>query len=317
MNKKGLYTVLLAEKAKIQDCGEDAYSYSFKDENCGYIAVFDGCGGMGAKKYPTVDGKTGAFIGSHMTAFIMDNFYTKNGFLFDGNDAEKLLDKLTKSLAKLKNHINDGNGIMIKSNMFKELPTTASFVVMKLIAEDTLCCEYLWAGDSRGYYLNSHGMCQITNDDVFTDEDAFTSLRNDAKLKNVIHADGKFELHSEIIKLKLPTIVIVATDGVFGYSLTPMHFEYILLSALYKSDSAEEWEQKIKNAISEVTGDDFSFIGAVFGFSSFDEIKQYFKKRYDKLLSEFITPCNNADEEQLQELWNLYKRDYYRRCSDE
>ncbi len=313
MKNERLFAVLVAEKAKIDGHGEDAYTFAFENDSDGYIAVYDGCGGMGAKKYSAVGEKTGAFIASRIAAFLTDQFHQTTGFEFQSDDSQKLHDKFSESFLKVKDFITEKNGIVMKGNMFKTLPTTASIVVMHVSEQNQLICEYLWAGDSRGYFLDNQGMCQITTDDVYTEEDAFTSLRNDAKLKNVIHADGNFELHSKIVSLSLPSVIITATDGVFGYSLTPMHFEYLVLKALYESNSTDEWESQIYNAVSSITGDDFSFIAAVFGFTDFENIKSYFNSRFQKLFSEFIVPSDGAEDEQLYELWIQYKQNYYRR----
>lgn len=41
-----------------QNC-EDSYLYSF-NENKGLVGVFDGCGGIGSRRYEILNGKTGA-----------------------------------------------------------------------------------------------------------------------------------------------------------------------------------------------------------------------------------------------------------------
>lgn len=39
--------------------GEDSYLYSF-NENKGLVGVFDGCGGIGSRRYEILNGKTGS-----------------------------------------------------------------------------------------------------------------------------------------------------------------------------------------------------------------------------------------------------------------
>ncbi len=308
-----LYSLLLAEKPKIPGCGEDGFSYSFKDAANGYIAAFDGCGGMGAKKYEAAGGRTGAYIASRVAAFMTDRFYEREGFVHNTTGAEKYRSYLNESLLRVKKDYSGASGIMIKSNMFRELPSTAAVVSMEATPNNTVMCQYLWAGDSRGFFLDCDGMCQVTSDEVMTEEDAFSSLRNDAKLRNVLHAGESFELSSKNVQLSLPAAVIVATDGAFGYLLTPMHFEHIVLSSLFSSSDEQEWQAAISKAISAVSGDDFVFIAALFGFDSFREIREYFQPRYNELCKDYIIPSANAGDEQLLALWEKYKEKYYRR----
>ncbi len=308
-----LLTVLLAERAKIAGSGEDAYAYDFNAQGSGYIAVFDGCGGMGAKRYPAVDGKSGAYIGSRLAACLTDRYHRTTGAAFDGSDPIGLRDVLAEAFARVKTEITPTSGLQLKGDLFKDLPTTASIVFIRPLSDGLVRCEYLWAGDSRGYFLDGQGMCQVTSDEVYTEEDAFTSLRNDARLRNVIHAGGGFSLSSKIIDLATPSVVITATDGAFGYLLTPAHFEYIVLHALYQADSVRAWQENIEQTISEITGDDHAFIAAVYGAASLEDVKQYFLARFQILQEQYIAPCEGASDEQLWAIWERYRKDYYRR----
>ncbi|MBR4626304.1 MAG: hypothetical protein IKO47_01115 [Ruminococcus sp.] len=313
MNTAELSALILAQKPKIADAGEDAYSYSFRNAGDGYIAVFDGCGGMGAKKYAAAGGRTGAYISSRTVAFMTDRFYEDNSFMKHSDPAEEFRRYMNESMARTKNRVNDSSGVMIKGNMFRELPTTASIAALEATPNNTVMCNFLWAGDSRGYLLDSSGLCQITTDEVITDEDAFTSLRSDAKLRNVIYAGEGFTISSKTVQLSVPTAVIVATDGAFGYLLTPMHFEHLLLSALFNAGSPEEWGEGIVRTLSGVSGDDFALIAALTGFEDFDSIKDYFAPRYNELCRDYIDPSAGADDDTLLALWNKYKDNYYRR----
>jgi len=58
--------VICPEKEKLAGLGEDSFSYSFVGQEAGYISVFDGCGGMGARKYPKAGNKTGARVASKL-----------------------------------------------------------------------------------------------------------------------------------------------------------------------------------------------------------------------------------------------------------
>ena len=305
--------VICSEKEQIINEGEDSFSYSVGNQKSGYIAAFDGCGGMGAKKYPNVGNRSGAKIASMIAAYLTDKFYAHNAFCFDGHDAEKLQALFAEKFQKVKQGITVPGGIKIGGSMFRELPTTVSLVAMKNENNYNLLCEYIWAGDSRGYYLDEMGLCQVTSDDLDTEEDAFSNLRNDAKLSNVVNADTSFQLHQEFLSFSHPVIIITATDGVFGFFNTPMEFEYHLLDSLMASNSISQWEENLKERLTSYAGDDFTLVAAGYGFHDVENCKSYYAARYQALLKEYIEPISGADEEQLLHLWSLYRTNYYRR----
>lgn len=313
INKKP-FIVLHTEKEKMPGCGEDAFAYSFLNGNIGYIGVYDGCGGMGAKKYTLAGNKTGARIASLLAGYVTDDFYNKNLFCFDGKDAERMKREFSINFKKINEYLkSDDSRIKIGGSLFKSIPTTASIVVLRNNDNKSIDCEYIWAGDSRGYFLDNNGMCQVTADDLDTVEDAFTNLRSDARMSNVINADKDFWLNEKIINIKLPTAVITSTDGGFAYFNTPMEFEYAILKSLYTAENISEWQDNIYNYMSEYAGDDFSIIIAVYGFDSFNKMKSYYKSRFEYLYENFISKISGSDEENLKKLWSVYSTSYYRR----
>ena len=50
---------------------EDACSYSFEKDDIHYAGVFDGCGGLGSKRYERIGNKTGAFVSSQTCAMVL------------------------------------------------------------------------------------------------------------------------------------------------------------------------------------------------------------------------------------------------------
>lgn len=302
--------VICVDKAKIEGKGEDAAAFYFSRPDIHYIGVYDGCGGAGAKKYRDM---TGAYIASRYAAYIVGNLY-ENGIQFS-DLKENIYKNLKSGFDNLnKKLLSESSGLKIGGTMVKSLPTTASMIFIEDTgSSDIIKCNYIWAGDSRGYFLDSSGMHQITKDDLNSDEDAFSNLYNDGVLSNVICADNNFFLNSRIINIKLPAIVVSATDGSFGYYSTPMEFEYAVLSTLFESESTEEWEEKLTVYTAEASGDDSSLLLALYGFESFSSLKKYFKARYEHLYydyMQFITECSNEDL--LYNLWLRYKKDYYR-----
>lgn len=306
--------VICIESEKIKGKGEDSLAFYFSNPDIHYIGVYDGCGGAGAKKYSFLNNKTGAYIASRYAAYLVGNVYEKNVMhnLYE-QMSDVLHDELETMFAKLNDKLEEnGNGLKIGGTMVKALPTTASIVFIKNISENSIKCNYIWAGDSRGYFLDNSGMHQVTIDDLNSDEDAFTNLYNDGSLSNVICADKKFILHSKILKHEMPVIIISSTDGGFGYYSTPMEFEYSVLSTLFHSVNINEWEVNLNKYVSEYAGDDVSILLALYGFKDINEIKAYFNKRYSYLYEHYMKKVfdKNTTTDELYELWLEYKVEY-------
>lgn len=306
--------VICAEREKIENLGEDSYSFSFRNGDSGYIAVYDGCGGMGARKYAKVNNKTGARIASRLAALLTDRFYNNQQFKFDGLDYGRFKVSLKENFSRVKKAVDNDGGLMLGGDLFKTLPTTASIVAVKAVSSTELFAEFLWAGDSRGYFLDEDGLCQITADDLQTNEDAFENLRSDGRMSNVVHADGDFTINERDMSFKTPVLLITSTDGSFGYYPTPMDFEYVILKSIVDSSSPAEWEEMLSDMIIPITGDDFALCIAAFGFGCYDEMKQYFTNRCRYIEKEFIDIIDEeTTQEDLEHLWNKYKTSYYRR----
>lgn len=296
---------------QIPDAGEDNFSYSFCDGDIGYISVFDGCGGMGSKKYAEHNYMSGARIASALAAKITSDFSEKGGFKLDGSDG-KILGKMYKELfTDVKEMLKVPGEMEIGGDFFKSLPTTAAIVTVYSDNSDKLLCGFLWAGDSRCYFLDEKGLRQVSEDNLETSEDAFSNLRNDSRLSNVINADFDFVLYEKIMEVNTPVIIIAATDGAFNYFSTPMEFEYVLLKSLVDSSSEEEWKYVLSKIIDKYTGDDYTIIAAIYGFKSFDDCRRYYKNRLMIINDKFISHIDKASEDELYELWLEYKKEYY------
>ena len=100
-----------------------------------------------------------------------------------------------------------------------------------------------------------------------------------------------------------PLIILSATDGCFGYLLTPMHFEYILLDCLTNSSNCKEWSESIHKTLNPISSDDFTI-----GLQIVDEDFSYWQKslhvRYEYLKNSVIQPLDQikaAYEKAIQE----------------
>ena len=290
-------------KEKIAHNGEDSYLYMFAPEN-GVAAVFDGCGGSGAKRYEKFRNKTGAYMASRVTAgAARDWFLEKNTPKTSSTLKEKIKEYLTvcKTVG--------GGTASFKGSMSKDFPTTAAVVVATL-SNNRLVANCLWAGDSRCYLLDEDGLKQISEDDL-GGIDAMENLTTDGVLTNVITASKDFVVHEKTIELKKPGILFAATDGCFGYFATPMEFEQLLLSTLMASSSASSWEEQISSILKEIAGDDYTMSGMAFGFRSFEKLKEAMENRYHVLRVNYTDNLSEKTYEEKLALWQKYKEGYY------
>ncbi len=311
----------------IQDCGEDSGFVGNYENGLVVTGVFDGCGGIGGKRYPEVNGRTGAYIGSQTAAFAADTFFKKFGEKFrkvkNQNEQLQLFRQLQENisgkLANVKKKLAQNGGVQVGGSLSKSLPTTVC-ITTAISADEITLCNFLWAGDSRGYILDDNGLCQITVDDIDKNsDDAFLNLREDGILTNVANGDRTFTLHNELLFIKnddsqkssKPFMIINATDGCFAYFLTPMDFENVILRTMIEASTPAQWMNHLKKEIKTVTGDDFTLAVSCFGFESFDDMKKYYNMRQIYVHEKYIRHQDGADEEKLKQLWDDYKQSYY------
>lgn len=315
----------------VQDCGEDSGFVGSYENGLVVTGVFDGCGGIGGRRYPEVNDRTGAYIGSQTAAFAADAFFRKYGEKFRNvkNQTNQLQlfrrfqEYISGKLADVKKKLTQDGGVQIGGSLSKSFPTTISITTAISVDKYTLC-YFLWAGDSRGYILDDKGLYQVTTDDIDTNsDDAFLNLREDGILTNVANGDRAFTLHNKILFISdqdseqnsnskpKPFMIINATDGCFAYFLTPMDFENVILRTMIESSSPAQWQAHLKKEIKAVTGDDFTLAISCFGFNSFDDMKQYYNMRQIDVQKKYINEQDGADEEKLKQLWEEYKSSYY------
>jgi serine/threonine protein phosphatase PrpC len=300
------------------DNGEDAYGYFF-NENGGILATYDGCGGLGSKRYERYGFKTGAYIASRTVSQTVlewfKDFSVKRGQINENTILqikEEMFQEIVAGLAKINLEEPSGVSQLKKGDLVRELPTTLSTILFDTV-QNPINAAFIWAGDSRGYILTAEGgLAQITTDDLTGNHDAFENLYADGRLSNVVAADGNYSLNHKILSITTPFIALTATDGCFGYFKTPMEFEYILLSALLNAESPLEWEQGIEESIRKVARDDFSLCFAAFGYEEFQVLKNSFYQRGNYLYENYISLLVNATEEEMKQMWLEYKKDYNR-----
>ncbi len=320
-NKKTMVSILdgffVINHDMIENNGEDSFAYSI-NERYAVFAAFDGCGGIGARKYDTYQNKTGAYIASHVSSEVLIEWFKQfshNNVRLSGNSIGAISKEMQAYLTEgLQVWESGATASVIKGSLTKSFPTTASVILMSY--EGDLNTAFIWAGDSRGYVLNhAAGLSQITTDDIEGDDDALSNLTNDSRLSNMVNATGDYKLNHRMLKFgdKSPAVLITATDGCFGYYSTPMEFEYMLLSTMQNSTNMEAWKKNIEREVREYAGDDYTMCVAVKGYNNFKTLKRLFEKRYDFMYDKYISKLENISDEGKVELWNEYKDTYYRK----
>ena len=93
-------------------------------------------------------------------------------------------------------------------------------------------------------------MQAVTKDDS-EDFDALSSLANDQPMTNMICADQPFRINEFplVSTIRLPTVLLCATDGFYNYVETPAHFEYLLLYAMIGTASLQSWAVRLADLV--------------------------------------------------------------------
>ncbi len=290
----------------IRGKGEDSV-LSVRRQNLSMVAVFDGCGGLGAKQYESFGSHTGAYMASRAINAAALAWFEEICQDRSMLSAEEYRKKVEMAYALVDQYADKG-GTAFKGSMRKPFPSTVAAAVTcfdEIMPETT----FVWAGDSRGYFWDVDGLHQITVDDSKS-EDAMENLHNDSPLTNVVAQSGSYVLHSHTIPVCRPTILFCATDGCFGYLQTPMDFEHLLLSTLCDSTSPRQWKENLTASLRELAGDDYTLAVLSVGFSGFDILKKVAMERKVRLEKEFLPSSDDASMEECVSLWNAYKGSY-------
>lgn len=290
----GLSSIFSISEEMIRGNGEDCFYHEAKG-NKFIIAALDGCGGSGAKKYENFSGKTGAYIASRAVCGGIKAWFSES------SKGEDLMKYVQKALTVCKNYADQSGKIM--GSLSKAFPTTAAIIVGEA-GKDKLSATCYWAGDSRCYLLDANGLHQLTADDL-EGQDAMSNLTNDGVMTNVINASTQFTIHAKKIVLDKPCVLLTATDGCFGYLNSPMEFEYLLTVAMQNASSIYGWKKYINEHINGIAGDDYTLCAAVWGYDSFDDIKNSMVNRHTFVSNNYI----NTDKD-INSLWNVYKKEY-------
>lgn len=291
--------------------GEDSWCYGFTEQD-GLIAVFDGCGGSGGRRHEKYSNHTEAFIASRLCAGAMYE-YIQNNFSTNSNNgqikANILLDYIQK---RLQDNAPEHDSRKGRISGLRTLPSTMAAAWVSSAKSTHAIVTPMWTGDSRIYVLTENGLSQMSIDDT-NQPDPFENLYHDGVLTNVLCADSNAKINNYSVTIEYPFIVIVASDGCFGYVSTPMEFEGMILHTLLESNSVGQWESNLKKLTASFSGDDYTMCLASFGYSSFENLHERFTKRYDSLYKIFLEKIWQSDENNIsmrRQLWNKYRTGY-------
>ena len=329
----------------IEDRGEDCF-YSAQKENSAIAAVFDGCGGLGSRRYRNYGEHTGAYMASRAAGGALRDWYLeKYQEKYQEKSREKYQEKdqdQPGNQGRYTEHVEDaadsdsletarqistymsaaldlvnelgGQTSRIFGSMVRDFPTTAAAALVRNTLGGTEL-QVFWAGDSRVYLLDRSGLAQLTRDDVHG-KNAMSNLRSDGALTNVVAADQPFTLHTgKTLRFEEdePYMVLAATDGCFGYLPTPMDFEDMVLSCLLQARTPAGFRQKLEESISETAGDDYTLAFMSFGYGDFRTMQDSVRERAKRLRHDYMDWMEQDPSLQMQEhLWEEYRTGYER-----
>ena len=200
--------------------------------------------------------------------------------------------------------------------MIKRLPTT--LVVSQIHDHSTISgtkIETWWAGDSRAFLVTPEdGLTLLTRDHVQID-DPLEQLRSDPPIENVVNMSTDFYLDENSIMVKGPFLLLLATDGVFGYLPTPGFLELGLIESLI--DAQKGIAKSFANFCTTYAADDVSAVIFSRGFSDDADMRSLFSSRLDMLRKRYslLTSMTNDDPNrnaEVERLWAIERPSYLR-----
>lgn len=296
--------------------GEDSFAVLAKEEGVSLLCVADGCGGLGSRRYSSLDDHTGAYTASRLAAKLMKQWGKELPLPARPQDGGMLqfmlqqrFEEQFQAFAK-KNHMDSGR---IVGSMQRILPTTLCALLFAAKGERAEGC-FLWAGDSRGYSLDASGMHQYTQDDVKSRRDVLERLYGDGALSRCLSADQPVMLQFRHFTAEKPCIFLCTTDGCYSCLPTPMELEMMLLSTMAAASDMPSWQRKLASALRKLSNDDATLALAAVGFEGFAQMKQYFTARKELLEEKYILPVRKSGQsmEKARECWQDYRLQYER-----
>jgi len=281
------------------------------------VAVLDGMGGAGAG--PVSFQIKGADRGIETTEALLASRVARRGILktrFQSSAldyAERLKDSVNQLLKSAVSHLRLGEKSRLRGTITKRLPTTlAATRVSSDPSSGESTITTWWAGDSRCFVVTpTTGLVALTSDHVRI-HDPLEQLRSDPPIENVVNCSTDFYLEQFDYRVREPFVLLLATDGVFGYLPTPGYLEFGLLEGLMAGD---DFTEQFSRFCSRFAADDVSAAVLVSGFTSKDEFVRGFgdrlrllRERYSHL--ETLLEAGSDVHDEADRLWELERSHY-------
>jgi len=291
---------------------------SEKSAESTYLGVFDGMGGAGAGQVRfTLHNRTPISTTEALLASrICHRAAVRQVTRLETIRRDDLKQAIVSLLRKATSLTSLSEGSRIRGTLTKRLPTT--LVVSQVQSNPDRKMSRIttwWAGDSRAFLLTpEHGLAAITRDHV-RESDQLEQLRSDPPIENVVNQSTDFYLEETIQEVSGPFVLLLATDGVFGYLPTPGFLELGLLDAL--SNRSQEVSNKFATFCTAYAADDVSAVMVVSGFQDDRDIADRFRIRLATLRNQYSQILTMTSDDpnwnvEVERLWGLERPTYQR-----
>jgi serine/threonine protein phosphatase PrpC len=283
-----------------------------------YLSVMDGMGGAGAGQVnvelPTAKfSTTEALIASRSVRDTVLKQVVNKRVL----SSETLAKSITDDLELIDAACKISSSSKIRGTLTKRLPTTLLVAKVEPIKANPGLkkIDYWWAGDSRAFLIQPNaGLAALTRDHVLP-TDALEQLRSDPPIQNTISSSVPFSIQHDAIGVPGPYLLLLASDGVFGYLATPGMVELGILEALVQP--AKDFAMNLMNFCGMYAADDVSAAIVTYNIFDNDEVLAGFSKRLE-ILRERYEPIRELDTSseqysaEVERLWSLERPQYER-----
>jgi serine/threonine protein phosphatase PrpC len=315
---------------KIVGACEDApplgISAQIESQKSVYLSVMDGMGGAGAgqvhvslpsAKFSTTE----ALIASRSVRdTVLKQVVDKQLFSPDRpvkNITKDLKKYITDDLELIDAACKISSSSKIRGTLTKRLPTTLLLAKIEPNQKDQRLqkTNFWWAGDSRAFLIQpKHGLASLSIDHVGP-SDALEQLRSDPPIQNTISSSVPFSINYGSININGPYILLLASDGVFGYLPTPGMLELGILEAIQLP--AKDFASNLMNFCGTYAADDVSAAIMTYNIFNNNEVLAVFSKRLEVLRERYksLQAMDSSTEEystEVERLWNLERPQYER-----
>ena len=199
-----------------------------------------------------------------------------------------------------------------KMNGLDLLGTTLCATVVKENEKD-VDAFYLLAGDSLPFVMNKNGLFEVMKAHEGPDGGMTNKIRsNDQQIIDFYRGKKEikeFYLEGKHVKFEKPCILFNASDGVFdcNYFVSPLALEKLILEEIVEAKDYEDLSHNLRLYFEAYgTHDDSATMAAKFyGFASYDEVKEYARKRLDDIVRDYLDDTTGGMSTLLDRLYEV------------